>query len=123
VPHDEVVARLLDALHSGDDTALTRLLARDARMVVDTGDASGGVLSGRIHCARRLLALPASFPAAAFVVVDVNATLGLALRIPTGLDVAVLSLTSDTDGLINRVWVSAAPHKLAFWNGQREMDR
>jgi hypothetical protein len=123
VPRDDVVACLLDALLSGDDTALTRLLALDARMVVDTGDASGGVLRGRVECAQRLLALAALFPAASFVTVQVNATPGLALRMPSGVDVGVLSVTSDPVGLIDRLWLSASPHKLTFWNGQRQTHR
>ena len=116
---DDVIARLLNALHTGDELALASLLDENARMIIDTNDSTGGVVSGRLPCASRLHRLQRSFPDAAFVAVQVNGEPGLALRSPDGFDFAVVGVAQKSDGLISRLWLSAAPQKLEFWNRQR----
>lgn len=118
MPPEDVVDRLLSALTTGDDHALMSLLAPDVRMVSDTGDATGGVSRGRMACSRRCLALKTWFQDAAFVTVDVNGGPGLALRSVASVDVAVLAVAVGDSGLVDRVWLTAAPEKLIFWNAQ-----
>lgn len=119
MPRDDVIGRLLNALHTGDDLALTSLLDNNARMIIDTNDDTGGVVTGRLPCASRLHDLQKSFPDATFVAVQVNGEPGLALRSPDGFDSAVVSVAHKRGGLITALWLFAAPQKLEFWNRQR----
>ncbi len=122
MPHDDVIARLRHALNTGDDLALMVLLDSSVRMLVDTGDDSGGVMRGRPACTARLRAIREAHDSATFVEVSVNGAAGLALREHDGRDAAVLAIGSSANGEVDRLWLSASPHKLLFWNRQRFPD-
>jgi len=119
VRRDDPAARLLVALEGHDDVALASVLNPDARMVVDTGDESGGEVRGRARVARALTGLPALHPDASFEVVHVNGRPGLALRRGDGEVVGVLALDLGPDDTIRRLWLSTAQGKLAHWNRRR----
>jgi hypothetical protein len=119
VRRDDPAARLLVALERRDDLALASVLNLDARMVVDSGDESGGEVRGRMRVARVLTGLPTTHPDASFEVVHVNGRPGLALRRRNGEVVGVLALQPVPCGTIRELWLSTAPGKLAHWNRRR----
>ncbi|MCP2032577.1 hypothetical protein L1277_002687 [Okibacterium sp. HSC-33S16] len=116
---DDVIARLLNALNTGDDLALAAVFKNSVRMVLDTGDETGGVIHGRSLCAARLQSFRHAYDGAFFVEVSVNGAPGLALRLCDGWDVGVLTAGYSLTGQIDRLWLSAAPRKLLPWNRQR----
>jgi hypothetical protein len=122
VSRDDVIVRLLTALNTGDDLALLALFEDSVRMIVDTGDKTGGVIHGRTSCAARLRSFGSAHDDAFFVTVSVNGALGLALRRCDERDVGVLTVGYSPGGQVNRVWLSASPQKLLFWNRQRFPD-
>jgi hypothetical protein len=119
VPPDDVAARLLVALEHGDDVALTGLLSRGVRMVVDTGDDTGVSVQGRARVIRALRARRMRHPDASLESVQVNGGPGLALRRPGGEVVGVLCIGVEPDGSIGDAWLSSAPGKLTRWNRGR----
>lgn len=121
--HDDVAARLLIALEHGDEVALASLLTRDARMVVDSGDATGGEVRGRVQVVRALLERRSRHPHASVQAVQVNGGRGLALRRDDGEVIGVMSIDAGRRPGVGRgadtisaVWLSTAPAKLARWN-------
>jgi hypothetical protein len=119
VRRDEPAARLLVALERRDDLALASVLNPDARMVVDSGDESGGEVRGRARVARSLAGLPTTHPDASFEVVHVNGRAGLALRRRSGEVIGVLAFDLGPDDAIRELWLSTARGKLAHWNRRR----
>lgn len=125
MPRDDLAARLLLALDLRDEVALASLLAPDVAMVADTGDATGGELRGRARVIRSLLGLRMPHPDASLELVHVNGGPGLAMRRLDGCVVGVLVIDTDPgrepDGghSIDRLWLTAAPGKLAHWNRRR----
>jgi hypothetical protein len=117
VPSHDPAARLLVALDPWDDLALASLLSTEARMVVDTGDDTGGELRGRARVMRALRERLATHPDASLHSVHVNGRTGLALY---GVDGEVLGVLSiDGTDTIETLWLSTAPGKLAQWNRRR----
>jgi hypothetical protein len=121
VVRDDLAARLLVALERCDDLALASVLSPDVRMLVDTGDDTGGELRGRAPVTRALTARLMKHPDASLTAVRVNGGPGLALRQLDGTVVGVLTIDPDLDlgGSIGELWLSAAPGKLAHWNRRR----
>ncbi|GAA1504236.1 hypothetical protein GCM10009761_02400 [Agromyces terreus] len=93
------------------------MLSPDVRMVVDSGDETGGETRGRSHVIRELEGRLARHPDASLVRVHANGHPGLALRRPDGrvIGVAVIEGSESIRGL----WISTAPRKLASWNRRR----
>ena len=132
---DDLAARLLLALERRDDLALASVLNPDVRMVVDTGDHTGAELRGRAAVTHALTDLHTRHPDASLLTVHVNGGPGLALRrsngrvvgvlaidsaLDLGLDLALaLDLDLDRSDVIDRLWLSMAPGKLAHWNRRR----
>lgn len=116
---EDAAARLLAALRDGDELALTGVLDPVARLVVDTGDATGGEVHGRASVIRSLLARLASRADAVLEPVRANGAPGIALRHADGVVLAVLGVDADPGGTITRLWLSAAPAKLRHWNRPR----
>ncbi|MEV1131253.1 hypothetical protein [Agromyces sp. NPDC049794] len=125
MPRDDFAARLLLALELRDERALASLLNPDVAMVADTGDPTGAELRGRARVARALLGLRMPHPDASLEIVHVNGGPGLAVRGHDGIVVGVLVIDVDPsrepDGgnSIDRLWLTAAPGKLAHWNRRR----
>jgi hypothetical protein len=117
VPQHDLVARLLLAWESNDEIALASLLQREVRLVVDSGDETGGELHGRVRVIRALGAQLTRFPDVSLLVVHVNGRPGVALRRPCGEVVGVLGL--DGSSPIDTLWLSTSPQKLAHWNRRR----
>jgi hypothetical protein len=115
-PHDPA-ARLLVALDQWDDLALASVLNPDVRMVVDSGDETGGDLHGRAHVTRVLRERLATHPDASLEIVHVNGRNGVALRRHDGTVLGVLSIEGTE--AIEALWLSTAPRKLAHWNRRR----
>ncbi|MFC5789012.1 hypothetical protein EDM22_00920 [Agromyces tardus] len=116
MPRDDVAARLIAALDQGDDVALARLLSDAVRMVVDTGDDTGGSEQGRASVIPALRTRRMRHPDASLEPVRVNGGPGLVLRRPGGEVVGVLCIGVEPDGSIGDVWLSSAPGKLTRWN-------
>lgn len=126
---DDLAARLVVALERLDDLAQASILSPDVRMVVDSGDGTGGELRGRARVTRALEDLLMRHPDASLLTVHVNGGPGLALRRRDGRVVGVLGIEVGTgevgtDGVgagdaIDRLWLSTAPGKLAHWNRRR----
>lgn len=118
---DDVAAALLVGLEQRDGRAEASLLSPGVRMVVDTGDATGGEVRGRPRVVRALRDLQARHPDAAFATAHVNGAPGVVLRRRTGEVVAVLAIDAGFGwaGRIRRLWLTAAPGKLAHWNRGR----
>ncbi|MET0976828.1 MAG: hypothetical protein ABWX82_14305 [Leifsonia sp.] len=113
--HDDIAVSLLLALDRHDELALAAIIHPDVRMVVDSGDQTGGDLRGRTQVGRALQELTAAHPDAALETVNVNGGPGLALRRGGGEVVGVLGI--DLDGAaIGQVWLCTAPGKLGSWN-------
>lgn len=117
MPPYDLAARLRTALDRGDELALAGALARDASMVVDSGDEAGGELRGRGHVVRRLQDQLAQHPDASWITVHVNGQAGLALRRLNGEVVGVLSVDGTT--AVTRLWLCTSSLKLARWNRRR----
>lgn len=117
MPRDDVAARLRRALDGRDDLALAGLLDPRVRLVVDTGDASGGEHHGRAAVTRALLAGLASATDASLESVRTNGGPGLALRDRDGVVRAVLGIGVADE--IVELWLCAAPDKLTAWNRRR----
>ncbi|MDQ0894939.1 hypothetical protein [Agromyces ramosus] len=115
-PHDPA-ARLLVALEQWDDLALASVLNPDVRLVVDSGDDTGGDLHGRAHVTRVLRERLARHPEASLHIVHVNGRSGVALRRHDGAVLGVLSIEGTET--IEALWLSTAPRKLAHWNRRR----
>jgi len=122
VQPDVAVARLLAALERRDDLARADVLHPDCSLVVDTGDRTGRTLRGRADAAPALAQVQARHPDASYTTVHVNGGPGLALRRRDGTVVGVLVVDVDPDGTIRRLWMSAAPGKLAHWNRRRPVE-
>ena len=115
-PHDPA-ARLVVALEQRDDLALASVLNPDVRLVVDSGDETGGDLHGRAHVSRALTERLATHPGASLHLVHVNGRIGVALRGHDGAVLGVLSIEGTET--IEALWLSTAPRKLAHWNRRR----
>ena len=113
--HDDLAARLLVALDHRDDVALAGVLNPQVRLLVDTGDDTGGDVLGRARVISVLRERLATHPDAALATVHVNGGPGLALRRPDGEVIGVLCLEIDA-GRIEALWLTTAPGKLAHWN-------
>jgi hypothetical protein len=131
VSRDGSAARLLSALEQRDDVALASVLHPGVRLVIDSGDATGGRFRGRARVARALRDRLTRQADASLEAVDVNGVPGLALRSRGGLVLGVLSIgvpgaaepgrvaggNADGPGArIDELWLSTAPAKLAHWN-------
>ncbi|KQM82575.1 hypothetical protein [Agromyces sp. Leaf222] len=114
--HD-LAARLLAALHPWNEVALASVLTRDVRLVVDSGDETGGEAYGRACVVRTLHERLSRHPDATILPAHVNGRPGLALRRPDDEVVGVLAI--DGSEAIETLWVSTAPRKLAPWNRRR----
>ena len=90
------------------------VLHRDVSMVTDSGDESGGVVSGRMRVVRALHDLQTLHPDAGFLTVNVNGQAGLALRRLSGEVIGVLSVDGAT--AITKLWLCTSPPKLTSWN-------
>ncbi|MFF2371297.1 hypothetical protein [Agromyces sp. NPDC058110] len=130
MPRRDPAARLRLALDQSNEVALASVLSRDVRLVVDSGDETGGELRGRAVVARDLQGLVLRHPDAAWLPVHVNGAPGLALRRSDGEVVGVLAIEADdagtgalvvggADAVIARLWLSTAPAKLSGWNRRR----
>ncbi len=134
--HDDLAARLLVALDQRDDVALAGVLNPKARLLVDTGDDTGGEVRGRARVIRALSERLATHPDAALEAVHVNGGPGLALRRCDGEVIGVLCLEVGEVGAVGEVgevgeagdaraarvealWLTTAPGKLAHWNRRR----
>lgn len=117
VPRHDTAARLLVALERWDDVALASVLNGDVRLVVDSGDETGGEFLGRVRVIRALRDELTRHADATLGVVHVNGRAGLALRRRDGQVVGVLSI--DGARTIETLWLSTAPRKLAAWNRRR----
>ncbi|MBM7503690.1 hypothetical protein ACFPER_09410 [Agromyces aurantiacus] len=113
---EDVAARLLLALDSHDDLALASVLDPDIRMLVDSGDATGGERRGRAVVARVLVNRLAMLPDASLRAVHVNGRPGIAATRRDGEVVAVLGIETGWRGGITALWLSTAPDKLTGWN-------
>lgn len=123
---DDLAAGLLRALQRRDDLALASVLSPDVRMLVDTGDRTGGELHGRAPVTRALNDLLVGHPDASLRSVHVNGGPGLAVRLRDGKVVGVLAIDPRADdvaagagGSIAELWLCASPGKLAHWNRRR----
>ena len=126
---DDLAARLLVALDQRDDVALAGVLNPLARLIVDTGDETGGDERGRARVIRVLRERLATHPDAALETAHVNGGPGLALRRRDGEVIGVLCLevaetnepdVRHSDGPhVDAVWLTTAPSKLAHWNRRR----
>lgn len=116
---DDLAARLVVALERHDDLAQASILNPDVRMVVDSGDGTGGELRGRARVTRALEDLLMRHPDASLLTVHVNGGPGLALRRRDGWVVGVLGIEVGAGDAIDRLWLSTAPGKLAHWNRRR----
>ncbi|MCD5348140.1 hypothetical protein [Agromyces sp. S2-1-8] len=116
MPPREPAARLLAALRTGDDVALTACLHRDVRLVIDTGDETGGELVGRGSVVRALVERLTNGVDASLEASQVNGCPGLVLRQVDGEVIGVLGV--DGGDAIDGLWLSTAPSKLAHWNGR-----
>ncbi|MDF0514256.1 hypothetical protein PX701_11545 [Agromyces sp. H3Y2-19a] len=116
MPPREPAVRLLAALRTGDDVALTACLHRDVRLVVDTGDETGGELVGRGGVVRALVERLTNGVDASLEASQVNGCPGLVLRQVDGEVIGVLGV--DGGDAIDGLWLSTAPSKLAHWNGR-----
>lgn len=117
MPRDDLAARLLVALEESDDLALASVLNPEVRMVVDAGDESGAELRGRARVMGVLRQRLARHPDASLHTVHANGAPGLALRRHDGEVIGVLSI--DASDVIDELWLSMAPRKLAHWNRRR----
>jgi hypothetical protein len=90
VPRDDIAVSLLLALHRHDDVALAAILSPDVRLVVDSGDAGGRELTGRVRVSRALNEL--TIARTQVEVVSVNGGPGLARRDARGEVVGVLGI-------------------------------
>lgn len=113
---DAPAARLLRALEQRDDVLLASVLHGGVRLVVDSGDATGGEFRGRGPVTRALRARLAGRVDASLEAVAVNGQPGLALRNHAGTVIGVLGLGADAHGRITELWLSTSPAKLAHWN-------
>jgi hypothetical protein len=116
VSRDVPARRLLRALEQRDDVLLASVLHVGARLVVDSGDPTGGAFRGRAPVARALRARLTGRVDASLEVVDVNGAPGVALRTHAGAVIGVLGLDPDRHGRITHLWLSTSPSKLAHWN-------
>ncbi|MDQ0574256.1 hypothetical protein [Agromyces albus] len=116
---DDVASRLVAALERGDELALASLLNPEVRLLVDTGDETGGEQRGRARVIRTLTTRLARHPDAALLTVRTNGGPGLALRRRDGEVVGVLGIGTGLDGSIVELWLSTATRKLAHWNRRR----
>ncbi|QAY72562.1 hypothetical protein ET445_03580 [Agromyces protaetiae] len=114
-----VASRLLAALRAADDVAYAALVSASVRMVVDSGDAAGGVAAGRAQTAHVFAALLSRHPDASLDTAEANGAPALVLRRPDREAVAVVGLDVDQAGSITAMWVQTAPDKLARWNRHR----
>jgi hypothetical protein len=120
VLRDELAACLLLALELRDDLALASVLSPDVRMLVDTGDLTGGELRGRASVGRALRAEVAKHPDVSLQAVQVNGAPGITVHRHDGEVVGVLGIdVAPGSHTIQRLWLSAAPGKLAHWNRRR----
>ena len=142
--HDDLAARLLVALDQRDDVALAGVLNPKARLLVDTGDDTGGEVRGRARVIRALRERLATHPDAALEAAHVNGGPGLALRRRDGEVIGVLCLevgeVDEVGGVgeagkvgevgevgdvragaprVEALWLTTAPGKLAHWNRRR----
>ncbi|MGW9630121.1 hypothetical protein ACWGST_05415 [Agromyces sp. NPDC055520] len=117
MPRYDLATRLHAALDLRDEFALAGALHRDAHMVVDSGDETGGERRGRRRVIRELHRQQARHPDASWCTVHVNGQAGLALQRSSGEVVGVLGLDGTT--AITRLWLCTAPMKLAGWNRRR----
>lgn len=116
---DDVASRLVAALERGDELALASLLNPEVRLLIDTGDETGGEQRGRARVIRALSTRLARHPDASLLTVRANGGPGLALRRGDGEVVGVLAIGTGLDGSIVELWLSTAPRKLAHWNRRR----
>ncbi|KQP01898.1 hypothetical protein [Leifsonia sp. Leaf264] len=114
MPSYDLTARLRAALDHGDDLALVSVLHRDVSLVTDSGDESGGEVSGRMRVVSALHDLQTRHPDAGFFTANVNGQTGLALRRSGGEVIGVLSVEGAT--AIAKLWLCTSPPKLASWN-------
>lgn len=111
-------ARLLAALERRDGRALRRVLSRRVRLVLDSGDASGGVFEGRTRVADAMSGLCWSPPCHVVDTAEVNGRHGAVLRDAEGRVVGVLGLGAR-GRTITDIWATTAPDKIARWRGPR----
>ena len=117
---DELAARLLLALELRDELSLASVLSPDVRMMVDTGELTGGELHGRASVSRALEAEVAKHPDASLQAVQVNGGPGITVRRHDGAVVGVLGIdVAPGPDSIERLWLSTASGKLAHWNHHR----
>jgi hypothetical protein len=116
VPRETAARLLLVALEPGDDIALAALLHPAVRLVVDSGDRSGGEARGRSRVTAALRERLTGHPDASLEAVDVNGDPGLALRRVDSRVDAVLAIGVGAGGRITELWLSTAPTKLTHWN-------
>jgi len=117
VSRRDPVDRLLAALQSGDDLALSGCLHRDVRLVVDAGDETGCELRGRADVVRELRERLTTRPDASLLASHVNGKPGMVLCGDDHVVVGALAVDAEASG-IHALWLSVAPGKLAHWNSR-----
>jgi hypothetical protein len=117
----DLARRLGDALASDDAVALAELMSRTVRLVIDSGDHSGGEWRGRELVITVLRDRYRYHRDASLQLVHVNGAPGLALhRADDGVIVGVLAIGSrGRGGRITELWLAMAPQKLLSWNRRR----
>ncbi|MDR2997563.1 MAG: hypothetical protein LBU78_05545 [Microbacterium sp.] len=117
---NDLVKGLGRALADQDEAALSGLLTRTVRLVIDSGDLTGGEWRGR-DVVTSVLRDRYRRRDSSLRMVHVNGSPGLALYRPAdGAVVGILAIGSRSDeGMISELWLAVAPQKLTSWNRPR----
>lgn len=107
-------ARLLAALERHDERALRRILNRHVHMVLDSGDATGGLFDGRKQVSAAMRGLCWSTSDHVVTPTQVNGRPGALLRDPNGRVVGVLGFGIGRRSITD-IWALTAPDKIARW--------